>query len=135
MRVHREIIVRHLPEESEQVLDLYIAELGHGYVPVHYLVHTGQGFDLVIADIKMPVMDGIELLKRIREDGNDVSFVILSGFAEFSYAQEALKHRCSAYILKPVEKDSLIAVVEKVIASKEDQEIETKRNKRFEKAQ
>ncbi|MEE3494921.1 MAG: response regulator [Butyrivibrio sp.] len=99
-----------------------------------YDMISGQGFDLVIADIKMPVMDGIELLKRIREDGNDVSFVILSGFAEFSYAQEALKHRCSAYILKPVEKDSLIAVVEKVIASKEDQEIETKRNKRFEKA-
>ena len=99
-----------------------------------YDMISEQGFDLVIADIKMPVMDGIELLKRIREDGNDVSFVILSGFAEFSYAQEALKHKCSAYILKPVEKDSLIAVVEKVIASKEDQEIETKRNKRFEKA-
>ena len=99
-----------------------------------YDMMNGQEYDLVIADIKMPVMDGIELLKRIREDGNEVSFVILSGFAEFSYAQEALKHKCTAYILKPVEKDSLVSIVEKVIASKEDKELETNRNRRFEKA-
>ena len=116
--------------ESLSPNEVYTAQDGK----TAYEMIEEQGFDLVIADIKMPVMDGIELLKKIREAGNDVSFVILSGFAEFSYAQEALKHKCSAYILKPVEKESLISVVEKVIASKEDKEIETNRNKRFEKA-
>ena len=99
-----------------------------------YEMACEQDYDLIIADIKMPVMNGIELLKKLRTDGNDVFFVILSGFAEFEYAQEALKLKCSAYILKPVEKENLLSLVKKVVASKEDKEIENIRNKRFEKA-
>ncbi|MBQ3773011.1 MAG: response regulator, partial [Pseudobutyrivibrio sp.] len=71
--------------------------------------------DLVIADIKMPVMTGLELLKELRESKHsDIYFVILSGFAEFNYAQEALRYNCTDYILKPVEKDQLLSILRKV---------------------
>ncbi|WP_458458908.1 response regulator transcription factor [Pseudobutyrivibrio sp.] len=71
--------------------------------------------DLVIADIRMPVMTGLELLKELRETKHsDVYFVILSGFAEFNYAQEALRYNCTDYILKPVEKDQLLSILRKV---------------------
>ena len=73
--------------------------------------------DLIIADIKMPVMTGLELLKALRSDlKRDTYFVILSGFAEFSYAQEALRYDCTDYILKPVEKDQLMEILSKVSA-------------------
>ncbi|QFJ55153.1 response regulator transcription factor [Pseudobutyrivibrio xylanivorans] len=73
--------------------------------------------DLIIADIKMPVMTGLELLKALRSDlKSDTYFVILSGFAEFSYAQEALRYDCTDYILKPVEKDQLMEILSKVSA-------------------
>ena len=93
-----------------------------------------ENIDLIIADIKMPGMNGIELLKKVRESGNDVFFVILSGYAEFSYAQEALRYHCSAYILKPVEKDSLEGILKKVIEQNKDKEIEDSRNKKLVKA-
>ena len=71
--------------------------------------------DLVIADIKMPVMTGLELLKELRESKHsDIYFVILSGFAEFNYAQEALRYNCTDYILKPVEKEQLLGILRKV---------------------
>ena len=71
--------------------------------------------DLIIADIKMPVMTGIELLKKIREDLNlDTYFIILSGYAEFAYARQALHYHCTDYILKPVEKDQLKSLLKKI---------------------
>ncbi len=73
--------------------------------------------DLIIADIKMPVMTGLELLRELRmKRGSDVYFVILSGFAEFNYAQEALRYNCTDYILKPVEKEQLLSILRKVSA-------------------
>lgn len=93
-----------------------------------------ENIDLVISDIKMPVMDGIELLKNVREKYKDVYYVILSGFAEFSYAQEALRYECTDYILKPVEKDKLLEILRTVAASKADKAMERTRNKKHEKA-
>lgn len=79
--------------------------------------------DLIIADIKMPVMTGLELLKELRETLNsDVYFVILSGYAEFNYAQEALRYNCTDYILKPVEKEQLIGILGTVSALNSEKE-------------
>lgn len=73
--------------------------------------------DLIIADIKMPVMTGLELLKVLRTElKKDTYFVILSGYAEFGYAQEALRYDCTDYILKPVEKEQLHTILQKVLS-------------------
>ncbi|MDF2664123.1 MAG: two-component system response regulator, partial [Paenibacillus sp.] len=56
--------------------------------------------DLVLADIIMPVMDGIELMKRARAEGMESSFVVLTCMNEFEYARQALELGASGYLLK-----------------------------------
>lgn len=71
--------------------------------------------DLIIADIKMPVMSGLELLEKIRtEKLSEAYFVILSGYSDFSFAQQAIRYECMDYVLKPVEKAELLRVLRKV---------------------
>ncbi|MHB8130110.1 MAG: response regulator transcription factor [Mobilitalea sp.] len=70
-------------------------------------------FDLVITDIKMPIMNGIELIEHTWEHlSKQIRFIILSGFYEFEYAKKAIKYGVVDYVLKPVQKDELIRVME-----------------------
>lgn len=63
--------------------------------------------DIVLTDIKMPVMDGIELSRAISVHYPHVKIVILSGYKEFSYARDALQAGVSEYLLKPVDLNHL----------------------------
>ncbi len=90
--------------------------------------------DLMIADIKMPEMSGLELLKNIRERGNDVNVVILSGFADFGYAQEALRYGCTDYILKPVEQGQLLDILRKTARQESEKATESRERRKQEKA-
>ena len=89
------------------------AKASNGEEALEYLK---QGdIDLVITDIKMPVMSGIELMQTVREEGiSSAYFVILSGYNDFHYAQSALRYEALDYLLKPVSADGLIDVIEKV---------------------
>ena len=93
------------------------AKASNGEEAIEYLK---QGdFDLVITDIKMPVMTGIELLQTVREEGlSSAYFVILSGYNDFQYAQSAIKYEALDYLLKPVSAKGLIEVIEKVKSKK-----------------
>ena len=105
----------------------------NGEEALHILLE--QHVDLVISDINMPVMTGLELLRQIRQVHTlDAWFVILSGYAEFSYAQEAMRYDCTDYILKPVEKDVLISLLRKVSAMKKTLDQETEEGKKNKKA-
>lgn len=74
-----------------------------------------ERFDLIIADIRMPRMDGISLLEKIRSEKiSDARFVILSGYFEYEYAKNAIRYNCADYILKPVQKDELLKLVRSV---------------------
>lgn len=59
--------------------------------------------DLVVTDIRMPVIDGLELIKRVRQSGIEQPiFIVLSGYGEFEYAQTALRYGVRHFLLKPV---------------------------------
>jgi len=58
--------------------------------------------DLVVTDIKMPGMDGLELIRKVKDISSNVYFIILSGYSEFLLAQKAIKYGCYDYILKPI---------------------------------
>lgn len=76
--------------------------------------------DVIIADIKMPVMSGIELLKTIREEAiSDAYFIILSGFNDFKFAQQAIRYLCMDYILKPVKKEELLSIIREAVRKKQ----------------
>lgn len=74
--------------------------------------------ELVITDIKMPVMDGIELMRQIRRSSQTVSLVVLSGFDDFSFAREALRNGASSYILKPLEKQEFLETIGQLVNEK-----------------
>jgi len=64
-------------------------------------------YDLVITDIRMPGMDGLSLVERIRSMGRSVPVIILSGYDEFDYARAALRFGVSEYLLKPLQDEEL----------------------------
>lgn len=85
----------------------------NGEEALEYL--RGEQVDLIIADIKMPVVTGLELLEKIRREKiSDAHFVILSGYADFEYARKAIRYDCTDYILKPVDREELLKVLNKV---------------------
>ena len=61
----------------------------------------------MITDIRMPGMTGLELLKKLHDSKMKTQVVLVSGFAEFQYAQEAIKHGAFEYLLKQVKKEQL----------------------------
>ncbi|MFD0670325.1 response regulator [Cohnella sp. GCM10027633] len=64
--------------------------------------------DLIIVDIRMPVMNGLEFVQTLRERGFGMHVIILSGYADFEYAKKAMAYRIDGYLLKPVDEDELI---------------------------
>lgn len=70
--------------------------------------------DIVITDIRMPGMDGIELVQKTQEVLEHVFFVIVSGYSQFEYARKAVKLGVEDYLVKPIRKKDLIAVIEKI---------------------
>lgn len=72
-------------------------------------------YDLLITDIRMPLMTGIELLEALRREKNEIAAVLLTGFAEFEYAQQGLRLGAIDYLLKPVQQSELIKMAEKAL--------------------
>jgi len=66
---------------------------------------------VIITDIRMPVMGGLELIRQVKQQSPDTEFIVISGYAEFSYAQKALNFGVAGYCLKPVEEADLQAVL------------------------
>lgn len=63
---------------------------------------------LVVADIRMPGMDGLQLIGHLRKKDPSLHILILSGYADFEYAKKAIQQRADGYLLKPVDEDELI---------------------------
>jgi FixJ family two-component response regulator len=70
--------------------------------------------DLVITDVKMPGLSGLELMERARGCGSKSIFVIVSAYAEFDYVQRALEGGAFSYLVKPLEEAKVIELAEKV---------------------
>lgn len=64
--------------------------------------------DVIITDIRMPEMDGIELSKQVSGKYPDILVIVISGYAEFEYAKEAIKFGAADYLLKPTKPEDLI---------------------------
>lgn len=83
--------------------------------------------DIVFTDIRMPFMDGIELMHKIKEKYPYIKLVIISGYDDFQYAKEALIHGVLDYILKPINAREMSEVLQKV-KDKMDTELEEKQS-------
>lgn len=64
--------------------------------------------DVVVTDIRMPFINGLELIERSIKSDADISFVLLSGYGEFEYARQAMRYGVRHYLLKPTDRQELI---------------------------
>ncbi|ASS70235.1 response regulator transcription factor [Bacillus atrophaeus] len=83
--------------------------------------------DIVISDIKMPGMNGLELIEKVSSECPSVQFILLSGFGEFEYAKQAMKYGVKHYLVKPCNEQQIISSLKEIIA-------EFKQKERREKA-
>lgn len=72
--------------------------------------------EIVLADIRMPGLDGLEMLGQIKKASPHTQVILISGYGYFSYAQRALEQGAAGYLLKPIEEEELYEVVERVKA-------------------
>ncbi|VTR59495.1 nitrate/nitrite response regulator protein [Actinobacillus pleuropneumoniae] len=83
-----------------------------------------QPIDIMLVDMNMPFLDGIGLMKRMKEERPECRFVIITGHDEFAYAQEAIRLGVKDYILKPVNAEHLIQVLSSVRDELNDHQIQ-----------
>lgn len=153
MNIHQKIILRHTPEyegeemdkytvllvdDEEEVIQVIMKKLDWeqlGFSIVGYACNGVKAFemvedyqpDVVMTDIKMPYMNGMQLSHRIKTQYPDTKILIFTGFDEFEYAKEAVHLEVEEYILKPVNSLELSKVFTQ-LKSKLDLEISEKRN-------
>lgn len=89
--------------------DEIVGEAGDGKSGLELLLKTGP--DLVLADIRMPEMDGMQMLRAALDQGCAPVAILLSAYSDFEYAREAMKLGVSEYLVKPVTADELAAAV------------------------
>ncbi|RIX59691.1 response regulator [Paenibacillus nanensis] len=70
-------------------------------------LHQELSPDLIVIDIRMPRMDGLQAIHEIRKTDGDCQFLILSGYADFAYAKQAIEMNVSGYVLKPIDVEEL----------------------------
>lgn len=114
-----------LVDDDEMVLAGLDATLRHdgyhvvtvrsGYAALEALQH-GAGFDLVITDLKMPGLSGIEVLECVGELSPATRVVVISGFPQRDLAEEALRKGAREFLLKPVDHARLRTVVQTHLA-------------------
>lgn len=67
--------------------------------------------DLIITDIEMPIMNGLDFIREVRERDRNVEIVILTAYDDFEYAKTAIKYGITEYILKPVEEKAVMQLL------------------------
>lgn len=70
--------------------------------------------DLLLTDIRMPILDGFDLIRKIREKGLEMNVAIITSHADFSYAQQAMRFKVMDFILKPIDFEALKATIIRV---------------------
>jgi len=110
-------------DDEDTLRTLVKAELEHAGFEVHeapggaealeYLV--GNEVDLVILDIKMPGMGGLEVVQRVREDDLARKVIMLTGVGELKIARESLQLGASDFMSKPFEMENLLACISRVL--------------------
>lgn len=105
-----------------------VGEAGDGEVAFPKIMKTQP--DILITDIRMPFMDGLELSRLVKKEIPNIKIVVLSGYDDFNYAKEAISIGVEEYILKPVSGENLLKelgkIAEDIITRKKQEEARIK---------
>lgn len=77
--------------------------------------------DIIITDIKMPVMDGLQLIELCKEQKQQIRFIVLSGYDDFAFAQKAVRLGVDEYILKPAGVEEISETLKRIVESLDEE--------------
>lgn len=111
----REGIRKLLPKIS--VNNTIVGEAENGEEGIEVIKRANP--DVIITDIRMPIMDGLEMLKKLYAQGCNAKAIVLSAYSEFEYARQAIRLGVTEYLLKPIDVQELFRAVQQVTQDKE----------------
>ncbi len=129
--IMREGIKNNIDWEKEGFL--FVGEASDGELAYPLIQQTDP--DILITDIKMPFMNGLELSRLVKQEFPDIKIIILSGYDEFEYAQEGISIGITDYLVKPVSGAKLLETVKKVGKMVLDEQEQKKYRLTFEREQ
>ncbi len=103
----RDAIATQVPWEKHRIEIVKAA--AHAIEAMEFLEH--HEVHLILADIQMPVINGLEMIRRTREQTMALDFIVISGYADFSYVQQSLRLGARDYLLKPFDETALLNTV------------------------
>ena len=115
-------------KEEFQILEAVNGKDALGVLASHHI-------DLLLTDVKMPYMNGLELSAHVKENYPEVEIVIFSGYNDFTYAREALRYGVVDYVLKPVDPEEFHKTMSRVTEHIRERMADRERQDRQEKAE
>ncbi len=97
-------------EDWDSTVEIVEAEDGNAALGI---IQT-QKPDVLLTDIRMPGFDGIELAAHIHKNHIDIFVIIISGYDDFAYAQQAIRYKVENYLLKPMDRQELYPILEQL---------------------
>lgn len=116
--------ISYLIEQHKLPLKIFQASNGREALKIF---HRNR-IDILLTDIKMPFMDGLQLADTVRRTNPGVKIIIFSAYGEFDYAKQAINLEVMDYVLKPVKIAEFLKVMEKVIDSCKNEEIKKEKD-------
>lgn len=98
-----------------------------------YNIIQEENPDIVITDIRMPKINGLDLIKMTKEINNTAKFIVISGYKEFEYAHKALQYGVNDYLLKPINEVELNKVLAKLYNEITDECVKQKEGEQLKK--
>ena len=132
-QIERESLKNLMEELKPQISEIIVAENGEQGYKKYLDYHP----DIILTDIYMPKLDGLEMIEKIRETNQEVICLILTSYNYFNYAQKAIRLKVEDFILKPVDNETLKQSIYKCINKIQEKELftETSLRKKVSQAQ
>ena len=107
--------------KMQRVLEIMLRKMGHEVLCAAngseaLSVADKESLDLIITDLRMPVMDGEELLRRLRQREDDTPVIVITAYGTVESAVTAMKHGASDYLIRPFEVDTVEIAVTRALA-------------------
>lgn len=115
-----EIIRKGIKKMIEQVIGGYevCGEAANGQEAIRMMQYVQP--DVIVTDIRMELLSGLELIQKVRVHNEKLPIIIISGHADFRYAQQAISYGASAYLIKPVDRIELMQALAKACPAQEN---------------
>lgn len=120
--------LKYIMDWSEAGFDI-CGEAGNGEDALSIILRENP--DLILMDIRMPRLPGLEVVRLTRERGLNCKFIIISGYSDFKYAQEAIRYGVECYLTKPIDEDELSAAVARIRQELEEESRASDHMERF----